>query len=518
MTETDVQLGTLEARGLIRLATLRPELEYLFRHALVQDAAYGSLLKQERRELHGRVGEALELLYPERRDELAPVLAMHFEQAGEIDKAIDYFASGAQHALRQNAIQEAYGAFGQAAALIAEEAADQGPIDEDELARRRRRRVEVELGRAEAGYSFRAPEEAFEALETILPEVEALGDPELALRVNLQIAMGRIMSGEAETSPPVARSLERLRQIGEEIGDPTVRAIAMSVVAVNQVFGGPVRTGVAALEEALPLMEGRDDSIGAAFARGALAIGYATLGQFDKAREAAARATALAEAKGDLIAQLDALIAESMVRSAAGDLDRAVPIAEECVQRAEETGASACMMVSSWILGDAFHRQGRFAEARDVLQRGTDVSLVVDRRFWRPTLEAWLGTTSMALGSETEAGWDEGLATALSISNRLGEAGIRSKRAEARMRLGDLDAAREDFRIATGILEEEGARPNLARVLETWGSGFRRAGAAEEGDPILRRAQALFRELGLSREADAIDTELALGSGELRLT
>ena len=44
----------------------RPELEYLFRHALVQDAAYGSLLKQERRELHGQVGEALEELYPER--------------------------------------------------------------------------------------------------------------------------------------------------------------------------------------------------------------------------------------------------------------------------------------------------------------------------------------------------------------------------------------------------------------------------------------------------------------------
>ena len=41
---SDIQLDTLEAKGLIRLATLRPELEYLFRHALVQDAAYGSLL------------------------------------------------------------------------------------------------------------------------------------------------------------------------------------------------------------------------------------------------------------------------------------------------------------------------------------------------------------------------------------------------------------------------------------------------------------------------------------------
>ncbi|HWH24818.1 MAG TPA: hypothetical protein VNW68_08010, partial [Candidatus Limnocylindria bacterium] len=58
------QLDTLEARGLIRIAALQPELEYLFRHALVQDAAYDSLLKQERRSIHRTVGQALELLYP----------------------------------------------------------------------------------------------------------------------------------------------------------------------------------------------------------------------------------------------------------------------------------------------------------------------------------------------------------------------------------------------------------------------------------------------------------------------
>src|ERR1044071_3683342 len=125
---TDVQLETLEAKGLIKLATVRPELEYLFRHALVQDAAYGSLLKQERRELHGHVGDALEELYPERRSELSPVLAMHFEQAGQTEKAIDYYVAGAQHALRQNAIQEAYGAFDRAAALSGAPDPAAGPI------------------------------------------------------------------------------------------------------------------------------------------------------------------------------------------------------------------------------------------------------------------------------------------------------------------------------------------------------------------------------------------------------
>ena len=114
----EAQLDTLEARGLIRLAASRPELEYLFRHWLVQDAAYGSLLKQERRELHGLVGEALEMLYPDRGREFAGVLAIHFSEAGETDKAIRYLIEAGQFAMERNAIAEAYSAFDRAATLL----------------------------------------------------------------------------------------------------------------------------------------------------------------------------------------------------------------------------------------------------------------------------------------------------------------------------------------------------------------------------------------------------------------
>jgi tetratricopeptide (TPR) repeat protein len=512
---TDVQLDTLEAKGLIRLASLSPELEYLFRHALVQDAAYGSLLKQERRQLHGRVGEALENLYPERREELAPVLAMHFEQAGDTEKAIDYFASGAEHALRQNALHEAYGAFEQAASLIDQEP-DDASLPAEEAVRRRRRRAEVELGRAEAGYSFRSPEEAFEQLERVLPGVEAIGDPELELRTHMLMSLGRLQNGENANSPAVKRSLDRMLEIGEAIGDPSVRALPLAVTGLGKVFNGPVREGVAAIEEAIPLMEGRADSIGSAFARGALAIGYATLGEFDKAQRAADDATELAEKRGDLIARLDALIAQSMIQSIRGDLDRAVPIAQECVDRAEETGASACMVVSAWILGDAFHRQGKFQEARDVLKRGSDVSLVVDRKVWRPTLQAWLGTAAAAMGEVNESDWAEALETARSIDNRIGEAGILGKRAEARATRGDLDGARADVEAALQIYESEGTRPLTARVLFMWGSALRRAGRLEEAAAALDRAEKLFDEIGLGVEARKVRTERSLGSVTLK--
>jgi predicted ATPase len=92
----DSQLIHLESSGLIRPASVEPEPEYLFRHALAQDAAYESLLKADRRILHRAVGEALERLYPDRRAELAPRLAAHFAEAGETARALDYFTLAAE--------------------------------------------------------------------------------------------------------------------------------------------------------------------------------------------------------------------------------------------------------------------------------------------------------------------------------------------------------------------------------------------------------------------------------------
>ena len=50
------QLDQLESAGLVRLVHVQPELEYLFRHNLVQDAAYSSLLRQDRKRLHMLIG------------------------------------------------------------------------------------------------------------------------------------------------------------------------------------------------------------------------------------------------------------------------------------------------------------------------------------------------------------------------------------------------------------------------------------------------------------------------------
>ena len=116
------QLSTLESAGLIRLAQYEPDLEYLFRHSLVQDAAYATLLASDRKRLHRIVGEALEQLYPDRLNEYAAMLAGHFQQAGDAPHAQAYFARAGEAALAAYANQEAESQYFSALALPASDA------------------------------------------------------------------------------------------------------------------------------------------------------------------------------------------------------------------------------------------------------------------------------------------------------------------------------------------------------------------------------------------------------------
>lgn len=102
-------LSQLETAGLIRVAQVEPELEYLFRHTLVREAAYASLLTTDRKRLHFAVGEAVERMYPDRLSsrEIAATLARHFREAGDDQRALRYYTIAGEAALASYANQEA---------------------------------------------------------------------------------------------------------------------------------------------------------------------------------------------------------------------------------------------------------------------------------------------------------------------------------------------------------------------------------------------------------------------------
>ena len=103
----DRHLGTLQRAELIREAARVPELEYIFRHDLTRDAAYNSILFRERREFHGRVGQAIEEIFSGRLEEQSHLLAYHFHQAGDNQRALRYSVMAGDAAARLYANDEA---------------------------------------------------------------------------------------------------------------------------------------------------------------------------------------------------------------------------------------------------------------------------------------------------------------------------------------------------------------------------------------------------------------------------
>ena len=84
-----------------------PESEYIFKHALTQDVAYGTVLQEQRKALHGKTAEAMEVIYAEKLDDHYSGLAHHYRQSENTEKAIEYLRLAGQQAIRQSANQEA---------------------------------------------------------------------------------------------------------------------------------------------------------------------------------------------------------------------------------------------------------------------------------------------------------------------------------------------------------------------------------------------------------------------------
>jgi class 3 adenylate cyclase/predicted ATPase len=99
-------LDALTSAGLLFRQGVPPSATYLFKHALVQDAAYGTLLREPRRGLHARIAETLESQFAEIADNQPALLARHCAEAGLIEKAAGLWGKAGQRSLARAALLE----------------------------------------------------------------------------------------------------------------------------------------------------------------------------------------------------------------------------------------------------------------------------------------------------------------------------------------------------------------------------------------------------------------------------
>jgi class 3 adenylate cyclase/predicted ATPase len=112
------ELGRLVEAELVYQRGLPPQATYIFKHALIQDAAYESLLKSTRRGYHRRIAEVLMEQFPETAETQPELLAHHYTEAGLTEKAVHYWHQAAQRAVERSAHAEAISHFTTGLALL----------------------------------------------------------------------------------------------------------------------------------------------------------------------------------------------------------------------------------------------------------------------------------------------------------------------------------------------------------------------------------------------------------------
>jgi serine phosphatase RsbU (regulator of sigma subunit) len=271
-------LGMLESAGLIRVASVEPDLEYHFQHHLVLDAAYASLLDSDRKRLHLAVGDAIESLYPDRNRELAAILGHHFQEAGQDARALKYFLLAGDEALAVYANQEAEIQYKRALNLVC--------CTETETAR-------LYSGLGEAIYRQSRFEESLQAFYTSINIYNSMDDTDAVARLYGRV--GRILWYAGDRPAGLKACLEGLEMV-KDSPDSKGKASLMHETARAYHFNGMSDKALPLCRQALGLAE----QVGATYVQ---ADALATLGILagvtpEESLEVLRKSVELAEANG----------------------------------------------------------------------------------------------------------------------------------------------------------------------------------------------------------------------------
>jgi tetratricopeptide (TPR) repeat protein len=213
---------------------------YVFRHALSQETAYGSLLERQRRAHHGAVGRALEELYSGRADEAAELLALHFGRSDEAEKSVDYAIMAAEKSQRRWANSEALTYFNDALHRL-----DLLPDAEAN----RQRRVDAVIKQAEVKFALGQHAEHTEALDRIRDLVEQTGDPRR--RATWHYWRGFLHSLTGGQPEIAIDHCNNAASLAAAAGLDEIKAFAESCLAQIYLILGRLREAIEAGEKAL---------------------------------------------------------------------------------------------------------------------------------------------------------------------------------------------------------------------------------------------------------------------------
>ena len=483
-------------RELTRLEFLyeRSETEgptYVFRHALTQEAVYGSLLERHRRTSHAAVGHALEVLYAERTDEIAELLAHHFGRSDEPDKAVDYAILAAEKAQRRWANSEALTYFDDALHRL-DAMPDTRP--------NRLRRIDAVIKQAEVKFALGKHTEHIQALEKIRSIVDEADDPRR--RAAWYYWTGFLYSltgGRPELTIEYCREAAAIASAG---GFDEIDAFATSCLAQVYIVAGNPRAALEAGQRALSIFETRGNLWWAGRTLWVLSSAANALGEWDESLTYCRRALEYGIALKDLRLTAVGWWRTGSAHIQQGDPERGLQCCDEALALSPipydaamakavrgyglikagriEAGITDLSEAVAWFdvshlryvrslyalwLAEGHLRGGDRAGARALIDEVLNTSRTTGYLYFEG-LACWLMGDCLAAEAPTAA--EDYVDTAVRIFERIGARNDLAKamatRAALRQGAGDITAARELLEQAKVIFETLGTRDEPARV------------------------------------------------------
>jgi class 3 adenylate cyclase/predicted ATPase len=406
--ELDTAFHRLISAGLLFRQGAPPYANYVFKHALLQDAAYSTLLRERRRTLHAKIAEALETRFPDTVEHEPELLAHHCTEAGLIEKAVGLWGRAGQRSLERSAVAEAAEQLSRALSQIA--------ILPSTLSLRRER-IKLQVVVANAlmhvkGYAAPETRASLDQARALMEQADALGEPLEDPLLLFSVLYGAwVASYNTFEGDAVLQRAAECLETAERQATPVALMVGRRLMGISLFHTGQPAEGRAHLDYARQLYNpaehrplatrfGQDIGVGILYQR---ALPLWMLGYPDAALVDCDQAMSGAREIGLVTTLMPTLLYTSIVHILCGNNGIANDQANELVALADEKGSALWKAFGVLLQGTVLALTGKSSEAAQTITAGIGALRSTGSTLWTPLWCSCLAKSYMHLGQFADA-------------------------------------------------------------------------------------------------------------------
>ena len=405
----EMQLDRLVRAGLLFRQGAPPDTTYLFKHALVQDAAYGLLLREPRRQLHARIAETLEGKFSETAENKPEVLARHWAEAGDFEKAAALWGKAARRSAQRSAVVEAEEQLKRALDMIA-------ALPSTPSLRREEIKLQVELITPllhVRGYAAPATRAAVDRARRLMERAEELGespeDPLLLFSVLYGLWVASLVGFNGDVMRELAVQFLALAEAQSATG-PLM--MAHRQMGLSLLHTGEIAEGRGHLDRAITLYDPTEHRhLATRFGQdvGASTLAWRSLamlllGYPEAALKDTERALKIARDSAHGATLTYVLIFSVLQHVLCGHLEMANALLDEFNILKDQIGSVSWNGWGLALRGCVLIRSGKAAEAAQDLASGIAANRSTGNTMWTPVFLSYLARANIGIG-QFDAAW-----------------------------------------------------------------------------------------------------------------